>query len=183
MEKGDGNKPCPVIRIAVTGPESTGKSAMCRELQKQLGGIVLPEYARKYLSVNGLEYTEKEVEHMARMQADSLGRLAQLPFPYLFADTELINYAIWLEHRYGRCPDWIESIIREQPFDLYLLMDVDLPWEEDPMRENRDDRNFLFQRFVERLRSVEAPFFVIGGKGVERTEQALNAIRRFEQSA
>ena len=44
-----------MIRIAVTGPESSGKSTLSSSLASLVNGVLIPEYAREYLTkTNGL---------------------------------------------------------------------------------------------------------------------------------
>ncbi len=63
----------------------------------------------------------------------------------LFCDTELIVTKIWAAFKFKKCPDWIDKEIKRNPYDLYLLSDIDLPWEYDPQREHPEKRKFFFQ--------------------------------------
>ena len=42
-----------IRRIAITGPESTGKSMLAEELAAHYETVWVPEYAREYLEILG----------------------------------------------------------------------------------------------------------------------------------
>ena len=42
-----------IIRIAITGPESTGKSMLTAQLAKHYKAVMVAEYAREYLEKLG----------------------------------------------------------------------------------------------------------------------------------
>ena len=50
-----------LIRIAVIGPESSGKSSLCEELARHYQTIWIPEYAREYLNNLQRKYTIDDV--------------------------------------------------------------------------------------------------------------------------
>ena len=50
------NYPIMIKKIVVIGPESTGKSTLCEQLAQHFRTIWCPEYAREYLSRNGVKY-------------------------------------------------------------------------------------------------------------------------------
>jgi nicotinamide riboside kinase len=43
-------------KIVVLGPESTGKSTLCEQLAKHYNTLNCPEYARQFLTENGVKY-------------------------------------------------------------------------------------------------------------------------------
>jgi len=45
-----------IKKIVIIGPESTGKSTLCEQLAQHFRTIWCPEYAREYLSRNGVKY-------------------------------------------------------------------------------------------------------------------------------
>jgi len=49
-------------------------------------------------------------------------------------------------------------------YDLYLLCDIDLPWEDDPLREHPASRKELFDLYFQTLNRWKVPFEVISGK-------------------
>lgn len=166
-----------IKKIAVTGPESTGKSFMAEVLAKELKTVWVPEYAREYIGKLNRPYTSKDIEVIARHQMALEDRLLTKANGVLLCDTDLIVTKIWSEFVFGFCPDWIEKEIVSSPHDLYLLMDIDLPWQEDPQREHPDRREELFNFYQTTLEKHKLPYFVISGKGINRQNNALEVIK------
>ena len=62
-----------MYKVAIIGPESTGKSTLARELAEQFKGTYVPEYAREYVERKGRkELTYDEVCEIAREQIRSI---------------------------------------------------------------------------------------------------------------
>jgi NadR type nicotinamide-nucleotide adenylyltransferase len=165
-----------MFRIAVTGPESTGKTALTTQLAELYDTVLVPEYARQYLDENGLQYTYDDVLKMARGQIELERVQLELANELLFADTDMIAYKIWLEFYNWEVPEWLNAHISKSPFDLYLLMDIDLPWVADGQRANPNDRELIFNRFQEELENTGNSYGIISGKGALRLDNAISTI-------
>lgn len=168
-----------VKRIAVTGPESTGKSQLAKQLAEHYNTVWVPEYARDYLQKTGGKYTKEDIVKIAQGQLKLEEKMAKKANGYLFCDTDLFVTKIWSEYKYGDCDHWILEKILMHRYDLHLLMDVDLEWETDPLRENPDDRQKLFDIYMEELAQYKYPFFIINGTGMDRVEAAIQVISNF----
>lgn len=165
-----------MIRVAITGPESTGKSILTRQLADHFNASWVPEYARDYISNLDRPYEEKDLLAIAKGQIEQENKLIANQPPLLFVDTELTVIKIWSEFKYGKCNPWIEREWQNQVYDLYLLMNIDLPWQDDPQREHPYARKELFDLYVKALKTKNAPFEVISGQGKERLNNALRVI-------
>lgn len=164
-------------RIAITGPESTGKSTLAQQLAAHYQTAWVPEFARTYIAHLNRSYTLADLESIAAGQLE-LQRVAETQKPeILITDTELLVIKIWSENAFGTCPAWILEKFKEQSFDLYLLMDVDLPWEPDPQREHPHLRNHFFQLYEAQLQHYGFPYKVISGTNKQRFQAALKAIK------
>jgi nicotinamide riboside kinase len=164
-----------MIRIAVTGPESTGKSSLVSQLAQHYGCPFIHEYAREYLANLNRPYTALDVETIARKQMeleDSISSNSQ----NIFYDTDLLVCRIWMEVVFGACPDWLIAESRNQRYSYTLLMNIDLPWEPDPLREHPHLREEIFTRYRNALIEDERPFTIISGMNEDRLENAKTAI-------
>ena len=168
-----------IRRIAITGPESTGKSMLAEELAAHYETVWVPEYAREYLEILGKPYGEKDILLIARGQLAAEESLAGKANRFLFCDTELLVTKIWSDVKYSRCHPWILETIEKQRYDLYLLCDIDLPWQYDPLREHPDQRQFLFDLYYRELNERKFPFGVVHGTGPDRMKNAARLIERF----
>ena len=57
-----------MFKIAITGPESTGKSTLAEKLAKHFEVDFIPEYSRTYLENFEGHYTENDVVEIAKVQ-------------------------------------------------------------------------------------------------------------------
>lgn len=163
-------------RIAVTGPESTGKSTLSAALAKALNTIWVPEYAREYLNALGRPYQEQDLLEIAKGQLRSEDQLADKASAYLICDTDLWVIKIWSEHKYGRCHPWILEQLKERRYALHILTYIDIPWEEDPLREHPDLRAYFYNTYKATLVAHGINFIEVKGDLEERVKKTLKAI-------
>lgn len=166
-------------KIAITGPESTGKSWLANQLARYYQAVWVPEYAREYLGQIHRPYKLADVEAIAAGQIKAVEVAALSSKTKVFSDTEALVCKIWAEVVYGTCPKSIEDLLQKQSFDYYLLCDIDLPWEPDPMREHPHRRAELFERYKKALNELGWPYAVVSGQDNIRLE---NAVRMLEES-
>ncbi|WP_299704814.1 ATP-binding protein [uncultured Pontibacter sp.] len=161
-----------MLKVAVTGPESTGKSTLSEKLAVHYNTVWVPEYARTYIEELGRPYTLQDIETIAQGQL-ALERQTELQAKQvLFVDTDLLVIKIWSEHAFGHCPDWVLQKLKQQDYNLYLLMGVDLPWEPDPQREHPHLRQYFYEWYKKELEALQVPFVEISGQQDSRLEQA-----------
>lgn len=137
---------------------------------------LIDEYAREYLEKLGRPYTPEDVVTIGREQYRRIEAAADTQSGWVIADTELLVISIWLQFKYGMVPPEVELMLKTQPVDFYLLCNIDLPWEEDPLRENPNERQQLFDLYQQRLDSLGFPYHVVSGSGQQRFTNALNIL-------
>jgi len=165
-----------LIRVSITGPESTGKSAIAEKLAFHYKTSWVPEVARSYLSVLGRPYKFEDIAIIAKQQLALEDKTATLARHFLFCDTDLIVTKLWSEYKYDKCDPWIAEMVKSHHYDLYLLCNIDLPWEEDPLREHPYQRKELFALYHEELKNLNVNFKIISGIGEERLKNAISAV-------
>lgn len=171
-----------LIKIAVTGPESTGKSMMAQQLADHYMTVWVPEFARVHLLNIGRPYNYNDILEIAQKQRASDRVFELLAKKLMFSDTELLVTKIWCEVKYGKCHPWILDAIEKQDYDLYLLMDIDLPWEYDPLREHPEKRKYLFDYYRNELEKYGFNYRVVHGKDDERFKNALAFVEELLKS-
>jgi NadR type nicotinamide-nucleotide adenylyltransferase len=167
------------LKIAITGPESTGKSSLAEQLAHHYQAVWVPEYARGYIDSLSRPYDQQDILLIAKGQVKAEKAFYKKAGTFLFCDTELIVTKIWSEVRYNHCHEWILKKIVENNYDLYLLCNIDLPWENDPQREHPDKREYLFNLYQKELNVHAFPYFVISGFGKERLNNAIRQINTY----
>ena len=163
-----------MIRIGVIGPESTGKSTLCRQLAEQYGYRWVKEYAREYVEALSRPYTYDDVLCIARRQISELQ--AAYPEHVVLYDTELIITKVWMQHVFGKVAPEVERAIQEQPMDVYLILTPDIAPEPDPVRENLDKREYFLEWYIREVQLTKQPYYLISGQGAARLQAATEAI-------
>ncbi len=169
-----------MIKIALTGPESTGKTELCIRLAEHFQAVYEPELAREYVEKLGYTYTFEDVCTIARLQSEQEMKYeAGEKDKLVFFDTDLIITKVWLEFKYGQVPEYITENLSARLIDLYLLCEPDLPWVSDPVREHGDDREFFFDWYEREINIQGTPYVKISGTGEKRFLNALKAVKDF----
>ena len=183
-----------INKIVVVGPESTGKSTLCRQLASHYHSVWCPEYAREYLLKNGTNYTFENLLEIAKgqiaLEDKATDQLSQQLLqnanhsgsvqtkPYLFIDTDMYVMKVWCEFVFGKCHTWILDRIVERKYDFYLLCKPDLPWVKDELREYPDEatRIRLYHHYRELLSQQNVPWVEISGLEEDRLKKAVEAV-------
>jgi NadR type nicotinamide-nucleotide adenylyltransferase len=165
-----------IVRIAITGPESTGKSWLARHLAEYYQTCYVPEFAREYLNSIKRPYTYEDLAIIARGQMKAEDTLAPEANRVLFCDTDLSVLKIWSEVKYGKGHEWILSEHKRRQYSLHLLCNIDLPWEDDPLREHPAFRQELLDKYTSLLCQEDRRYTLIGGLGEQRLKQAIHAV-------
>ena len=158
-----------MLKIIVTGPESSGKTTLCKALSTHFEIPFTEEYAREYLNNLDSDYTQSHLLEIAKGQLNSEQNTQLL-------DTDLITIKIWSKYKYGNCDKWILKQIEKQKAEkrFYLLCKDDIPWEEDPQRENPNDRVELFEIYKQELDNLGHNYFIVEGEN--RIENSISKI-------
>jgi len=175
----------PLKKIVILGPESTGKSTLCEQLALHFNTLSCPEYARQYLSENGLKYNYDSLLTIAKGQLTLEDHYTEQAIQnkknLLFIDTDMYVMKVWCEYVFNNCHTYILDEINARTYDYYLLCDIDLPWTADEMREYPDaqPRQELFHIYKDLLINQTIPWGIVSGQGEERTQNAIQLIEPF----
>jgi len=164
------------FKVVITGTESTGKTCLGEQLASYYKTILVQDVSRSYLQLHGKEYNRNDILEIAKqiiaMEDSALSENKKI----WFTDNDLINIKIWLHFYKWEVPDWLEKVIMQRKPDLFLLMNYDLPWQQDELRQNPNDREILFNRFSNELAKTNVPVTLISGKETNRFQNAVTAI-------
>lgn len=170
-----------MFKIAIVGPESTGKSELSVALAAHFQCDFVPEFAREYVEKLDRQYTYDDVCAIARKQIEEQNVYSdRTDEGFVFFDTELIITKVWFEYCYKQVPEFVTRRISENYFDFYLLCYPDLEWVADPVREHGgDERLYFYEWYKREIEKTGKPFEVITGTGNLRVQNAINAITKF----
>lgn len=169
-----------MFKIAILGPESTGKSTLAEQLAKHFGTDFVPEYSREYLKDFEGQYQIDDVVKIAQGQQKWIDEAEAKKPEMLIADTEMIVNKIWCKYVFNSIPETISDLVKRQDYDLYLLCDIDLEWSFDPLRENPDfeERKTIFEMYEKELSTLKANYRIISGHDQLRLKNAIDAIKQ-----
>jgi NadR type nicotinamide-nucleotide adenylyltransferase len=168
-----------IIKIAVVGPESTGKSTMSAYLAKHYNTAWVPEFARDYCAKLTAPPTWQDELNMFYGQLALEKEILPQANKLLICDTTFITVKIWSDYTFGKTPQEVLDELPNHPYHLYLLLNIDLPWEEDPLRDFPHLREHFLDVWYKELNALNADYRLISGTGPERYEQAVAAIDSF----
>ncbi|WP_269221683.1 DUF4301 family protein [Flavobacterium sp. IMCC34518] len=170
----------PIIKVAIFGPESTGKTTLATQLAEYYKTVWVPEFARDYLqekldSGRGIcdiddmlpiAYGQTKLENESTLIANK----------YLFCDTNLLVTKVFSELYYDFCDSLLDKAARAHQYDLFFLTDIDVPWEDDGLRDSPEGRETVFEVFKQSLIDNKKPFITISGNKEIRLKKAVAII-------
>lgn len=163
-------------RIAITGPESTGKTWLAHELASRYGTNMVHEHAREYFHGREYVYNSEDLIAIAKGQLENEESIATISRNIIFCDTDIVAVKIWAKVVFGDVPEWIEKQIRGHVYDLYILCYPDLKWQPDPLRNNPHDRQYIYGLFVDELERNNFNYRVVKGIGGQRLKNAIGFV-------
>ncbi|MDO9152589.1 MAG: ATP-binding protein [Paludibacter sp.] len=169
-----------MFKIAILGPESTGKTELAKSLAAYYKSDWVAEYAREYVEKLTEHYTFNDVCNIAHRQIVLEKEYENHNFSsdFVFFDTDLIITKVWFEYCYHEVPEYVTNRLKEGFFDLYLLCEPDLPWEPDSVREHGADRQFFFDWYKKEIEQTGKPYVIVNGFDKQRVENAVKAIQQ-----
>lgn len=162
-----------MLKIAILGPESSGKTTLCEALAAHFQASRVPEFARAYLGPRNGRYERADLLPIAVGQCAAEDTAMRGEASVVFCDTEMITIRIWSEEKFGACDARIIRLSVERHYDHWLLCRPDIPWEPDPLRENPLDRDRLFGVYEARLNKLGKPYTIIHGENPLRMRTAI----------
>ena len=153
---------------------------MAPRLAQHFDGTVVPEFGRTYCERYGTDLSMADLIVIAHAQ-DVKGRAAvakgDLP---VIMDTDPLMSAVWADMMFARRDPWFDKW--DNYADLYLLFDIDLPWEADGTRMfgGASDRRKFFDLSKRELERRGVRWAIVRGEGSKRYLNALEAIRQAE---
>lgn len=157
-------------KVIINGPESSGKTTLCEYLVAELDAGYIQEYPRIYLEMTDGKYDEEDLLIMA---GDIDDLISELDDDHLWIiDTNNINIKIWYQHKYGELPNELNDM-DDNTDAIHLLCMPDIPWESDPLRENPEGRDAIYNMYRRYMYENEVRYHVIQGSDREEKAEKL----------
>ena len=170
----------PIPRICFFGPESTGKTTLSQALGTHFSCPVIPEYGRIYSEKYDPEVWAKEDFLKIAWGHIALRHVAERTAPKLIIeDTDPVATAVWSDQLGVSRDPWFAQY--HETADLYLLMDIDLPWVDDGVRYWPDEarREAFKQACVQELEQRDLTYVLLSGDWDARQAKAIAEAQKF----
>ncbi len=168
------------IKVVMYGPESTGKTSLAKALASHYNTVYADEYSRHYAQLklsNNEVLTRDDVLPIAIGQMQLENEALAKAKDVLICDTDLLETMVYSQFYYqGYTPEILKKKAFENHYDLYFLTYIDLAWKADGVRDQPDNRQDLFEQFLEALETANKPYVVIKGSFEERFKICQNQI-------
>lgn len=163
-------------RICLFGPESTGKSTLAAQLADRFDTVQVPEYGRVHTDAFGTACAPADLLAIARGHIASEKAAVRNANRILILDGDPLLTAVWSDMLCGGRDPWFAAY--DNPADLYLLTDIDMPWADDGTRYFPDsaDRGRFLAACRAELEARGVPFVTLSGDAENRRRTAVDAI-------
>ena len=180
MEENLKQQPTDIIKIAMFGPESSGKTTLSRQLAEHFDTRWVPEFARQYLEDKLLNANEVCVPEdllpiaigQTRLENEGLNTANK----FLFCDTNLLVTKVYSEAYYEFCDPILDKAAKKHKYDLFFLTNIDLPFEKDELRDSEENRNKFFHIFQNSLIENNKPYILLSGTKQARLKKAIHIV-------
>jgi len=174
-----------LLRIAIVGAESTGKSALAQALADALDRefglrcVVVDEYLREWCVQHARTPRSDEQMGIAREHARRIAAAATFPdVDVVLCDTTPLMVAVYSDLLFD--DHSLEPAARDcqRTMDATLLTSLDLPWVADGLqRDGPHVRGPVDARVRARLNEAGTTWSLVSGSGPARVASALEALR------
>tara|TARA_R110000772_G_scaffold1210_5_gene4319 strand:- start:8428 stop:9453 length:1026 start_codon:yes stop_codon:yes gene_type:complete len=167
-------------KIVIIGAESTGKSTMVKKLSEHFNCKMVEEYGRTYTEPMGdlYELTKEDMENIATEHYNQVHDHDSDPTKFLFVDTEAITTKvfgkIYVDENFHS--NIIEDIIKKQDYDLYFLLENDVPYFNDGNRLPENFRVVSNKKLKEELKNNNIDYISISGNYEKRFEKIVDRV-------
>lgn len=169
-------RPYFVKKVCIYGAESTGKSTLTTRLARRYHTDFVPEVARELITSN--DFTIEDIIRIGIAHEQRIREKELTANRLLFCDTDVITTQIYSRHYLGIVPEILNTLEQRTRYDLYLLLDIDVEWVPDGLRDLGHQREAMMEVFSTELIKRNIEFVSVRGSFEEREQIACNEINK-----
>jgi len=184
-----------IKKFIFVGPESTGKTTLCKFLSNKYSTPWVPEMCRlfaeeKISNTNpniistdiNFNFNIDDFINMAHHQNYKENLLTQEANDILICDNDSFALTIWCERYLGKYYNEIFDIYKNADYlknenKIYILTKPNVPFIQDGLRDGEHIRDWMFNRFLEEFKNKNIKYFIIDSQNYnDRYLQAIQII-------
>ncbi len=166
-----------VLRIAILGAESSGKSTLAAALATHYGTLWVPEYLREFVETMERVPLESDQYEIARIQMEREDAAAANASRFLFCDTTPLMTALYSRWYWGRVDAQLALLERRHDYAFTIVTAPDSPWEADGLqRESEAVRQRVHEQVLQMLAEHGIPYLLVTGDLPQRMLQAARLL-------
>ena len=162
--------------ICLYGPESVGKTTLASRLADHYGTLFVQEVARDLITSNNL--TLDDYEQIGYAQTAAVLEAVPKANRLLICDTDVITTAIYADIYLDAVPVILRELEQKVAYDLYFLLDIDVPWVADGLRDLGHRRREIYLKFKAALDERGSAYVLVSCTWEERWNTVTEAIDR-----
>jgi nicotinamide riboside kinase len=164
-----------IIKIAILGPDNSGKTTLSKQLADYYDATWIPDFASEYRQNIGS--SSSVVTNPADLMSIAIGQVKLeneallVANKHLFSDTCLLNTKVFSEIHYKFCEPTLDKAARKHKYDLFFLTDIS-----SDIEGNLEERKAILETFRQALIENKKPFIVLSGSEESRLQKAIQIV-------
>jgi NadR type nicotinamide-nucleotide adenylyltransferase len=148
---------------------------MARQLAAHYQTVYVPEVARDLITSN--ELTSDDYARIAVAQTAAVAQAIPLANRVLICDTDLITTQLYATIYGVPHPAILTELAAQETFDAYFLLNTDVPWVADGLRDLGHRRAEMYKLFEQTLTGRGIRYVVVSGSDYEaRLKQVIEVV-------
>ena len=179
-----------IKKFVFVGPESSGKTTLCKILSEKYKTVWVQEYCRvaaeeKTKNITdeiNFNFTLDDFINMAHRQNQEEYDYSKKVNKILICDNDTFALTIWCERYLNKYYTEIYDIYKNANYlhndkKIYILTKPNVEFVQDGFRDGEHIREWMYLRFIEELKLKKMKYYIIDSPDYkERLEMAINII-------
>lgn len=163
-----------MLTICLYGPESVGKTTLAAELALDFNGIFVPEVSKDMVISN--DFTINDIIQIGKAQTAAILKAQKQNNQLVICDTDLITTEIYSKIYLNNVPEILYDLEKKLHFDIYFLLDIDVPWVPDGLRDLGNRREEVYNIFKNELEKRGINYWKVKGNWKARKKMVSRKI-------
>lgn len=174
-----------ITKVVLLGAPSTGKSTLAEKLATHFNTQWMPEYGREYWGKHQVNnrLTLEDLKVIAETHIQKEDTFVLNSNQYLFSDTNAITTYLFSLDYHGKALHKLKSLakIAETRYDVILVCDTDIPYEDTWDRSGDVKRKEFQQSIIDDLKSRNLNYHILQGSIEERVIKVEQILKNYSK--